>query len=122
MSERVHITFHADAYTDHHPYMSPHIVTLPQLQEMSLSTFSKPARAEVPLPHILKSLHLPKLMSLCVQPMPERMISGLILPVAVTPFGERLPNLAELPELQVNMTTLSGELTFRSPSQAVTKR
>ena len=49
------------------------------------------------------------------------MISDLILPVAVTPFDERLPNLAELSEPQVNRTTLSGELTFRSPSQAVAK-
>jgi len=39
----------------------------------------------------------------------------------VTAFGKHLPNLAELPELQVNTIKSPGEVTFRSTSQAVLK-
>jgi hypothetical protein len=112
--ERVRIAFHANLYPD----LAPHVVTLPHVQEMSLSTFNE-AGVQVHLPHILEFLHLPKLTLLCVQAIPRLIRYHPLFPV--TPFGKHLPNLAELPELQVNMGMSSGEVTFRSPSQAALK-
>jgi hypothetical protein len=94
------------------------VVTLPHVQEMSLSMLGR-TRTTGPFPHILGHLRLPKLTSLCVQAMPRLVASR---PVSrFTTIGEHFPNLAELPELEVNTIKSPGEVTFRSPSQAVLK-
>ncbi|KAF9782902.1 hypothetical protein BJ322DRAFT_1073218 [Thelephora terrestris] len=112
--ERVSITFHASLYTneDHR------VVTLSHVQEMSLSVFADHV-TDAHLPDILQYLRLPKLTSLCVQSLPRLTYYRPIFPH--TTFREHLPNLAQLPELQVNIGMSSDEVTFRSPSGATLK-
>ena len=112
--ERVHITFRASLYT----HEDPRVVTLPHVQEMSLSVFAEPA-IDAHLPDILQYLRLPRLTSLCVQSLPRLTYYRPIFPL--TAFAEHLPNLAQLPELQVNIGMPSDEVTFRSPSRATLK-
>ena len=109
--ERVCITFRTDLYTD----PVPHMVTLPHVQEMSLSASSR-AEMAVRIPHILEFLRLPGLTSLRLRAMPKLVTFRPVFPV--TTFDEHLPNLAELPELHVKLGMSSGEVTFRSPSHA----
>ena len=117
--ERIYITFRADLHA--HPIS--HMVTLPHVQEMSLSasrslstsTYEQAER----IPHVLEFLRLPNLTSLCLQAMPKLVTSRPLFPV--TTFDEHLPNLAELPQLQIKLDTSSGEVIFRGPSQATLK-
>ena len=109
--ERVYITFHADLYTD----PTPSLVTLPHVQEMSLSVYSR-VGLPVRIPHLLEFLRLPRLRSLSLRAMPKLVTFRPAFPI--TPFGEHLPNLAELPELRVTLGASFGEATFQSPSQA----
>ena len=109
--EGVYITFHADLCTDPTPYL----VTLPHVQEMSLSGSSR-VRMSVRIPHLLEFLYLPGLRSLSLRAMPKLVTFRPVFPI--TPLGEHLPNLAELPELRVTLGMSFGEATFRGPSQA----
>ena len=113
--ERVYVTFHAGfrAAVDenHEP-----VVTLPRVQEMSLSR-TNPIK-ELCFPDVLKYLQLPRLTTLCVellecQVRPEHPI------FTENMVNQQLPNFAELPELHVD--TGSGEITFRNPSRATLK-
>jgi hypothetical protein len=112
---KVSVVFRANSYIE--PY-SRKIVTLPHVQEMHLRSIaidgSEESAAILP---ILQSLELPKATSITVQSRFSSITSQPILPVGS--FGERLPNYIELPELQINTTTLSGEVVFRSLSGAV---
>ena len=114
--ERVSIMFCANMYST----SALPLVTLPSLRLMSLS-MSGGVLINADLPRILESLRLPNLTSLCVQAMPRLGESrGPVFPV--TTCSERLPNLADLSELQVHTGMPSGsEATFRSPSQATLK-
>lgn len=109
--ERVYITFHADLYTD----PAPSLVTLPHVQEMSLSVHSS-VGLPVRIPHLLEFLRLPRLRSLSLRAMPKLVTFRPVFPS--TPLGEHLPNLTELPELRVTLGMSSGEATFQSPLQA----
>ena len=111
--ERIHITFYADLHTK----PTPHMVTLPHVQEMSLSASSW--GKVVRIPHILQFLRLPNLTSLCLRAMPKLATFRPVFPV--TKFDEHLPNLVELPELQIELDMLFSEATFRGPSQAILK-
>jgi hypothetical protein len=107
--EQVDLVFQASQHSTIDP--SPDVVTLPHVQRMSL------CRSEgwkVGIPPILGFLRLPKLTSLVVDAVPK-----LPHTFPVTPFGERLPNLAELPEMEVCMRGEVCRIGFRSPSQAV---
>jgi hypothetical protein len=73
---------------------------------------------DLQLPHILESLNLPRLTSLCVRMLPGAEKSPLIFPIS---FGEHLPNLARLPDLRVNVGTSSDGATFQSPFRATLK-
>jgi hypothetical protein len=112
---KVSVVFQANSYIE--PY-SRKIVTLPHVQEIHLRSVAVDGSEEsaVILP-ILQSLELPKATSITVQSRFSSITSEPILPVSS--FGEQLPNYVELPELQINTTTLSGEVVFRSASGAV---
>ena len=111
--ERVYVVFCSDMYSN----ITPHMTTLPLVQTMSLSRFGKNSIIAESLPQILGCLRLPKLTSLSVQASPQFAPFHSIFPVIS--FDEHLPNLAELPELKVDMG--SGEATFRNPSRATLK-
>ena len=115
--ERLFITFNGNliVYTDD----DLSVVTLPCVQEMSLSMFTHPSVEDAHLPNLLQYLSLPKLTSLCVQSSPRLMNSRSVFPV--TPFSNHLPNLAELPQLRVDMGVPCDTVTFRSPSRATLK-
>jgi hypothetical protein len=93
---------------------SPHTVTLPHVQRMGM--FCSEGRG-ARIPPILGFLKLPNLTSLSMDTVPELPSPFPVLPV--TSFGEHLPNLAELPEMEVYMEADTGRVRFRSPSQAV---
>jgi hypothetical protein len=93
---------------------SPRVVTLPNVQRMSLC---RSGDWKVGVPPILDFLILPNLTSLAVDEVSRLPRAFRTLPVAS--FGERLPNLAELPEMEVRMCGEIGRVGFRSPSQAV---
>jgi hypothetical protein len=105
--EEAHLDFQISLY----PHPRPHVVTLPRLRRMSLRC-SKDWRVEIP--RILEFLKLPGLTSLVVDAAPE-----LPTPFPATSFGEHLPTLAELPEMEVYIPGGVGRVRFRSPSQAV---
>jgi len=109
MLERVHIAFRADLHTG----TVPRMVTLPHVQEMSLSASSNRIERTARIPHILEFLRLPNLTSLGLRAMPKLVTFRPIFPV--TTFDENLPNLAELPELQIKLDMSSGEAIFRGP-------
>ena len=109
--ERVELVFHTNHYL--RPMTNP-VITLPHVQRMSLHC-SKDEEAGIP--RVLEFLKLPNLASLVVDTMSEWPWSFSALPP--TCFGEHLPNLAELPEMEVHTHTESSEINFRSPSQAV---
>jgi hypothetical protein len=92
------------------------MVTLPHVHQMSLRC-SEDRKVEVGIPRILGFLKLPKLTSLVVNAVPELPRGLPTLPVAS--FDEHLPNLAELPEMEVRTRGEIGQVRFRSPSQAV---
>ena len=116
--ERVSILF----FTDLHIDPIPRMITLPHVQEMSLSKSTADGIGiPISIPHILEFLQLPNLTSLCFR-VTEKRRELLFQPVfPVTTFDRHLPNLAALPELQVKFGMSSGEATFRSPSQATLK-
>ena len=93
---------------------SPNVVTLPHVQRMSLC---RSGNWKVGIPPVLEFLKLPKLISLIVDAVPTLPRSFPALPA--TSFGEHLPNLAELPEMEVYARGETGRVSFRSPSQAV---
>ena len=112
--EKVHITFRREM----EPVFHADVTTLPHVREMSLSMFKTivfPPR----LPTIFVSLRLPNLTSLRIQTSGNVMARRIALPLQT--FYDRLPNFAELPELQVKMGNSSPELTLRSTSQATLK-
>jgi hypothetical protein len=108
----VYLVFQTRQHTTTDP--SPHMVTLPHVQRMSL-VCSEGWGARIP--PILGFLKLPNLTSLSVDTVPELPSPFPVLPI--TSFGEHLPNLAELPEMEVYMKVETGRVRFRSPSQAV---
>jgi hypothetical protein len=114
--EKIHIMFYPRIiFEDFGP--TPRALTLPHVKEMSLSASTMYGRSrEIPW-NIVESLKLPNLTSLRVQSAHSDFFPDPILPVAH--FGENLPNLAELPELQIDLGTPSSEISFRGPSQAV---
>ena len=112
--ERVHIMFDVGLCTD----PIPRLVTLPHVQEMSLSASSR-VGISVRTPHILDFIRLPNLRSLSLRAMPRLVTYRRIF--LVIPFSKHLPKLAELPELGVGLGMSSGEATFQSPSQATLK-
>ena len=65
--ERVYVVFCSDMYSN----TTPHMTTLPLVQTMSLSRFSKNSIIAESLPQILGYLRLPKLTSLSVQASPQ---------------------------------------------------
>ena len=91
---------------------SPNVVTLPCLQEIHLRTLAVNV-----IPPILQFLELPKATSITLQSRPPLNPRHSIF--SITSFSERLPNYVELPELRIDTTMFSGEVVFRSPSQAV---
>jgi len=109
--ERAHITFNNHLFAE----LAPRVITLPHVREMSISAFGE---VNICTQYILGFLQLPKLTSLRVQ-LPLLAPPHAGFPVAT--FGKLFPNLAELPELQVNVGMSSGEFTFRSHSQAALK-
>ena len=83
---------------------------------MSVST-PRDGRNRTYLPGILAHLQLPKLTSLRVQ-----VFQGVVPAHPFFPFSalhNHLPNFIELPELQVDINVRSGEVAFRSASQAI---
>jgi hypothetical protein len=115
--ERVYITLRANLELGNH--VAPRVATLPHVQEMSLSKFDKEGSKLVCFSSILGYLHLPRLKKLCVQGSPwfDVITHHTVFPI--TGFGEKFPNFAELPDLQVDMK--SREATFRNPSGATLK-
>lgn len=109
--ERVWIEFH----TDPKPFINPPIITLQHVQEMTISRFSTPS-TPMRLPDILVYLRLPRLKTLCVQAFPYLCTNPSYPIFPTTTFGDQFPNLAEFPELEVDVG--SGEATFRNTSQA----
>jgi hypothetical protein len=95
---------------------SPRAVTLSHVQRMSLCR-SEDSKAGIP--SILDYLTLPNLTSLVVDAVPEFPRSFPILPAISKFFGEHLPTLAELPEMEVYMHGETGRVNFRGPSQAM---
>ena len=118
--ERVHITFqprviNREDDSDPTPCAT---VTLPHVQELSLSTFKRYGGTTVIPKRILGFLKLPNLKSLRVElEAPQSSLFYPILPVA--PIGEHFPNFAETPVLQVDLDAAYNELRFEGPSQAV---
>ena len=111
--ERVYVTFHAGFEANVGFFTK--VVTLPQVQEMSLSKMNP--LDESHFPHILKFLQLPRLTTLCVEAAGQLRSKCPIFPEIT--FAEQLPNFTELPEMRVD--TGSGEITFRNPSGATLK-
>ena len=92
---------------------NPQTITLPHVQEI---TVQFPARGSA-IPPIFGLIKLPNLTSLRLQGIASS--AGICNPIfPAEPFGEYLPNLANLPELQVSVNTTSIEFAFRNP-QAV---
>jgi hypothetical protein len=110
--KQVHLVFQAVQHVETDPALR--VVTLPHVQRMSLCR-SKDWR--VGIPRILDFLRLPKLTSLVVDAVPKLPRPLPTLPY--TSFGERLPNLAELPEMEVYTCGEIDQVNFRSSSQAV---
>jgi len=111
MLERVEIVSRArPQYVTTDP--APQVVTLSQLQWMSLRCF----KAEIP--PILGFLKLPKLMSLAVD-RARKSSRSPTFPIAS--FGKHLPNFIELADVEVCMCVELNRITFRTPSQAVLK-
>ena len=104
--ERVEIVFEV-FYT---PITPAHLVTLPNVQRMSLHCF------EGEIPGFLEFLELPNLTSLVVAGVQRPPQSSAVLPAI--PFGENLPNFVELPEMEVAMYNQQRRISFRSASQA----
>jgi len=96
----------------------PRLVTLPHVQEMSLSASSRVGMS-VRTPHILDFIRLPNLRSISLRAMPRLVTYPRIFPVI--PLSKHLPKLTELPELGVELWMSSCEATFQSPSQATLK-
>jgi hypothetical protein len=117
--EKVHITFRPRI--DFEPDLDSvlRVVTLPHVKEMSLSTFKWHGLNPREIPwRIIGFFDLPNLTSLRVQSA-DSVFPYPILPGPITPFGEKFPNLAELPELRVDLGLTSSEISFKGPSQAV---
>ena len=114
--EKIHIMFYPRiTFEDFGP--TPRAVTLPHVKEMSLSASTMYGRSRGVPWNIVESFKLPNLTLLRVQSAHSDFFPDPILPVAH--FGENFPNLAELPELQINLGTPSSEISFKGPSQAV---
>ena len=109
--EKLHITVLDHLFSDGE--ISP-VFTLPHVQTMSLSIQND--HTAVYCPRILARLILPNLILLRIKVSHRVIGSSFLFPEAS--FSDHLPNLAELPELQVNMGNSSGEATFRSASGA----
>ena len=104
MLERVSLAFGSD--WDHGPH--PRTIKLPFVQEIRISSQG------VYIPPILTFTILPKLASLHVQiPPPIPGIAHTIFPAGR--FGDYLPNLTYLPELQIGMAATAVEAVFRNP-------
>jgi hypothetical protein len=116
---RVHITFQPRITREDNSDPTPcATVTLPHVQELTLSTFKRYGGTTVIPKRILGFLKLPNLKSLRVEL--EEQQSSLFYPILpVAPIGEHFPNFAELPELQVDLNAASNEFRFKGPSQAV---
>jgi hypothetical protein len=112
MLKEVHLVFQTNHYTT--TDLPPHMVTLPHVQRMS---FHCSKDREVGIPRILELLKLPNLISLIIDAVPDLPSPFPTLPL--TSFGKHLPNLAELPEMEVCTRGEIGQVIFRSPSQAV---
>ncbi|KAF9782925.1 hypothetical protein BJ322DRAFT_1073373 [Thelephora terrestris] len=112
---KVGLLFQANWYTD---VPSAQIVTLPCVEEISLLTpdITGPSSAGA-IPPILQVLELPKATVISLRsPFPP----APTIPVLPDPlFSKRLPNYAQLPELQIETESGSGKITFKSASQAV---
>ena len=92
----------------------PPRITLPHVQEMVLFSDVQDAC----IPPILDFVKFPSLTSLLLripQPSPWSSIGPAFSPGS---FGENLPNLTVLPELQVSVYAESTEFTFRNPTAA----
>jgi hypothetical protein len=109
--ERVELIFQTGCNIMTDP--APHVVTLPHVQRMYLFRSDE----KVGISHILGFLKLPNLTSLVVEAVPELRWPSPTLPVIS--FGEHLPNLAELPEMEVYTDDESDRVDFQSPSQAM---
>ena len=105
--ERVQIVFSGFSRTTITP---THWVTLPNVQRMSLRS------SWGDIPNLLEFLKLPSLTSLVVSGVLDTQGPFDILPV--THFSENIPNLAELPEMEVTMDRHRNRVWFRSASQA----
>ena len=105
--ERVGITFGGISRSAQSTRIHP--VTLPNVQRMFLHS----GRG---VPDLLESLKLPSLTSLIVGG--TRNLGRPFAILTVTPFSENLPNLAQLPEMEVTMGRQQNKVSFRSPSQA----
>ena len=112
---KVNLLFLADWYT---LIYSSKIVTLSCVEEIRLFALdaSGPTVGGA-IPPILRFLKLPKATIISVQSPFPTWATIPVLPDA--PFSEHLPNYVNLPELQIETKIGSGEITFRSASQAV---
>ena len=104
--ERVEIVFQEF----HTPITHAQLVTLPNVQRMSLHC------SEGELPGFLEFLKLPNLTSLVVSGLRRPTQPFVVLPTI--PFGENLPNFAQLSEMEVTMFRGQQRISFRSPAQA----
>lgn len=107
------LMFQGGWYTDVH---APGVVKLPCLEEISLVAldFTEP-RAGAISP-VLRFLELPKARVISMRsPFPSY---ANIAVFPTTSFSEHLPNYVELQELRIETNKGSGEIVFRSASQA----
>ncbi|KAF9782899.1 hypothetical protein BJ322DRAFT_1073202 [Thelephora terrestris] len=112
---KVSLLFQANWYTD---VPSAQIVTLSRVEEISLLTpdISGPLSGGAISP-ILQVLELPKATVVSLRsPFP---MAPTIPVLSYLSFSKRLPNYAQLLELQIETESGSGKITFRSASQAV---
>jgi len=112
--ERVHLTFPTSQYYNDIP--AHHVVTLPHVHQVSLSC---PKGGAAGIPPILEFLKLPNLTSLAIIVDMPSIYSRFLPNFPITSFGEHLPNFVQLPEMGIHICDGSGQISFRSPSQAV---
>ena len=110
---KAYLVFQGGWYTDVH---TPGVVKLPCVEEISLVAldFTNPKSGAIS--PILRFLELPKARTVYMRSSFPSYASIAVLPT--TSFRERLPNYLELQELRIETNRGSGEIVFRSASQA----
>ena len=112
---KVDLLFQTDWYTH---ISSPKTITLSCVEEIRLLTpdITGPSSGGA-IPAIFQFLELPRATVVSVQSPFMKWSSTPVFPDAS--FSQHLPNYVNLPELRVEAKNGSGELTFKSASQAV---